>query len=374
MPKKIKSAPKGRTSKERAVVESPPAPLPVHSRDQVVTQTARSLFVPARQGDGHQVEALHSYISALASTNAITIAELAAYMGEATLVDRPGAVSRRVWLPKVMPSLSGHSSRTRAALLLMERVGIPGLRCTTFHQWRDVSGEASGRLFRNQKRWCSSCWDQDVASGKRPFMRLLWCADMMKHCVVHLRQLSSTCPNCSKEQTSWHSKDLIRCTYCRSDLRFGSGNESPVQSLSAEEAQLVDLVEHGVANPETEHYIANIVLFIYSYQQRIKESGEHRLRFWTTTRRDEGWIRLQKRASIPGLVRLSAYTGISVLLMSQYPFEAAEIARLPWEKKKRVDVPNELLLRNEIQQDFTAVHKAAEMRQMQMLWIPGPFA
>lgn len=51
-------------------------------------------------------------------------------------------------------------------------------------------------LMRDHIAWCKTCWQQDIASQRSPYLRLYWTLQHTTVCVHHNEPLQSLCPSC----------------------------------------------------------------------------------------------------------------------------------------------------------------------------------
>ena len=74
-------------------------------------------------------------------------------------------------------------------------------------------------LMKENRVWCTQCWNEDRIRGYRPYLRLAWLFQHSKVCTVHGSRLSEYCPACGDPQIQ--TPRLPRhwvCDTCGSDL------------------------------------------------------------------------------------------------------------------------------------------------------------
>jgi len=74
------------------------------------------------------------------------------------------------------------------------------LNFLTFLPWREMLDSRGHFQIKKKLAWCTACWKEDRAIGRRCYVRLLWLAVPVKVCPKHHTSLQTTCQSCHATQ------------------------------------------------------------------------------------------------------------------------------------------------------------------------------
>lgn len=165
-----------------------------------------------------QVESLSSYFCRLANSHACTTNDLTQLVidrispGRWNTYQAGDGKSRFVWHERSVSGV-GDGALTWASAL-SELTGIVGLDRLTLLPLRVVL--APKALMAHQARWCPHCLDEDLRSGRTPYLRLAWDIGVNKVCSEHGVPLVSRCGHCERSNVRNNANFVIPgwCTAC----------------------------------------------------------------------------------------------------------------------------------------------------------------
>lgn len=165
-----------------------------------------------------QVESLTSYFCRLTNSHACTTNDLTQLVidkveqGRWNTYYAGDGKSRFVWHERSVSGV-GDGALTWASVL-SELTGISGLDRLTLLPLRSVL--APKALMAQQARWCPHCLDEDLRSGKTPYLRLAWDIGVNKFCATHRTRLVSQCGQCKRSNVRHTANFVVPgwCTAC----------------------------------------------------------------------------------------------------------------------------------------------------------------
>jgi hypothetical protein len=173
------------------------------------------------------VESLSGYAARLAAKHSTTLYYL--FSTEiASLIDKPGTISRRVSFASFAKAVNGLGVIAADLVEVLERLTLRcDLRLTTMLPWAGVISVKG--LIRRERAWCPACYDECVANGVELYDQLIWAIQSVTACTKHKQPLNLICPLCGRGQRLL-SHDLRPgfCARCQSWLggRICSVSES----------------------------------------------------------------------------------------------------------------------------------------------------
>lgn len=276
---------------------------------------------------------------------------------------------------RVSPTLSGHTARTERVIAHLEAVGHIHIRETSFLAWRGLCGEHNAGFISPHRQWCVSCLAADVQSGMRPYDRLLWTPTLMTHCITHNCPLSTTCAFCLARQNVTPISKIHLCIHCGKSLLVQAAGSAVVLGafnllVQREIASAITPALHGLTEFAS---IQPIIHFMAAFQLQILAADKEAYREWVSSRPSCGWHRLQKRVSLPSLIRLSVALKVPVLFILMKPLDAAACAVRPWDSSSNGMRPRFATpLIPFDSEEVVGTDVAARMYTAQKLWIPSP--
>lgn len=101
-----------------------------------------------------------------------------------------------------------------------------------------LTDRLSHGLIRDRMHWCQSCWNEDLARGDAPYLRLYWTLKQTHVCAVHNRKLLDLCPACGNEQQQFPSFPRQHiCDNCGHELyKITNKQERLAESYTSEES------------------------------------------------------------------------------------------------------------------------------------------
>lgn len=165
-----------------------------------------------------EVESLTSYFCRLANSHACTTNDLTQLVidkveqGRWNTYQAGDGKSRFVWHERSVSGV-GDGALTWASVL-SELTGVSGLDRLTLLPLRLVL--APKALMAQQARWCPHCLDEDLRSGRTPYLRLAWDIGVNKFCAIHRTPLVNLCGQCKRSNIRHTANFVVPgwCTAC----------------------------------------------------------------------------------------------------------------------------------------------------------------
>lgn len=155
------------------------------------------------------VESLTSYFCRLAHSHSMTARNLAIWVRGHFGHPTPDEFK---WYRRSFSGMSAESEE--CATWLAELTGVGELERLTLTPWRHLV--ASSCLAPKTDRWCPACFQEDMASGRPPYLRLSWEVAPVTVCARHKCALVSACPRCQKTNIRNRASTVVPgyCTAC----------------------------------------------------------------------------------------------------------------------------------------------------------------
>lgn len=243
-----------------------------------------------RSGD---VEALTSYICALARVHSVQTTALVSYIVF-------GVTGRHRYLrrPDELYSVNGY---TDYAQMFSNGIrvlgGNPDVSLATCLPWQHWLCQSGHGLLHRCRAWCSDCFIDDRSARRPPYQRLYWCLAPVESCAKHRKLLTTACPGCTAPQSFLPRLPFMdRCDRCGADLTLALTprvEPTPAQMWDAESTfDLIAGTHRSDASPVTAARFQELVVRLVrelaagSCLKLGKASGigPYCLRNWTTGR------------------------------------------------------------------------------------------
>lgn len=147
--------------------------------------------------------------------------------------------------PRSMFPCNGYGRMAlRAVSGLNAASGLFDSKFLTFIPWKPVINPQGNSLVRRHLNWCTCCWKNDEATGRRPYLRLSWVSPLVEACTVHNRSLQSSCPHCGRVQDvlAWFPRIWI-CQACGGKLHNQDLGKALSETASAERFWVARAIE-----------------------------------------------------------------------------------------------------------------------------------
>jgi len=173
-----------------------------------------------------EVESLTSYLCRLAFSHGMTARNLAAWILDH--FDQP-VLECYKWFRRSFSSMSEESELW--ATWLAELTATAGLDRLTLVPWRHLFSGA--RLAPHADRWCPCCLQDDLKSGRTPYLRLSWDVAAVTVCTRHKVELVSDCPHCHRSDVRNRASTVVPgyCTCCGGFLGVDNGAPAAAEAL-----------------------------------------------------------------------------------------------------------------------------------------------
>jgi hypothetical protein len=133
---------------------------------------------------------------------------------ENDFLSRPGRIIGGKFI-KLARSINGSEGTAKKWVKALEYLTLrTDLRCLTMLTWTDVV--AARHLFRPNKAWCPSCYEEWYRNDRIVYAPLLWSINAVTACVRHVTLLRERCHHCGR-QHSYLTACLVPgyCPYCK---------------------------------------------------------------------------------------------------------------------------------------------------------------
>ena len=197
--------------------------------------------------------------------------------------------------------------------LVSHYTGRAGLRATTFLALKELRYR-SVDLFSNAMKWCPSCFEDDVSSGRDAYHRLLWSCEEVEYCHLHNIRLESKCPTCCGKQNGMarHFR-MDTCRRCKEPL---TGENTPMSASQLSEdvcfRDLIALVCAISGEPDVAYKPMDSVLLLEKIFEKVWQLNDER-EFWKLLPRDESLaiVTMNKPVTVKKLRRVAYRLGVS---------------------------------------------------------------
>lgn len=161
-----------------------------------------------------EVESLLSYFCRLAVTHSVSTLVLSR-----TIAQNFGhtVANNFDWHERQIAGIRESALTWSSALSAL--TSVQNLDELTFLPWREVISQ-NGLSIVKQGQFCSHCFKDDLANGRKPYFRLAWESAEVTCCPIHHQPLTCHCPSCGKNNVR-HAAELVVpgwCTRCGSFL------------------------------------------------------------------------------------------------------------------------------------------------------------
>ena len=161
-------------------------PIELLSPTVLLSPKIGSLFGAGREG-------LHSIFRRICEKNQLTVNDVYSNL----ILPQYGTPPERFTKMNADVHLINRGCSTTSRLIsrIHQLVNMPDLSVFTLSEFIDLRGIGAIEIAHDRK-WCSECFDSDLATEIGPYDRLLWSFDAVQICPTHKVHLKNICPSC----------------------------------------------------------------------------------------------------------------------------------------------------------------------------------
>lgn len=179
----------------------------------------RALILPLPvDAAGAAVESLTSWFEALCEVNQVSanVVMTSVVLPWIRHSDSGSRLGFSLWSNQKLPLLMGTAGTIDICNALTSLSGATGLQAKTLLAWNAHCGTWPLLLTSNGKRWCPSCYADDLEQYGRTYDRLLWQVEGVAVCTKHQTELLATCLSCGRSGHRHLCPDKVAgfCQYC----------------------------------------------------------------------------------------------------------------------------------------------------------------
>lgn len=263
--------------------------------DNIPNYSSAFPLEPRGLGSG-QIECLTGYVMRLADFHWMTTGSFMNQVLKPMMsVDTPQVLRGNNRIYSVANGYRKYAARLSEAVT--KATAEIDARFLTFLPWARILDQMGHGLTKNHLEWCTACWQEDMALGESPYVRLAWLAQPVALCPHHHRDLHTFCPHCGNHQQifpviprPWicHScgNDLTQAR--RGQILKGSSNNKASWVATAIERLIQRTCSSGLILSENSLQVALRHLIMThgdgSYRKLAQLAGvdENSLRLWAT--------------------------------------------------------------------------------------------